>query len=107
MPLLGNQNPEPDATYQEPSTEALRPFSHRKQSQHSNIAIAAMMHESSAFEGLRSQGERDGMKEAPLPHRSVENSLAAPPYSLHQQSNGTGAALTDTPATTAPNSPRM
>ena len=107
MPLLGNHSANTDVADQDVCNEAARLPLPRKQSQHSNMAIAAMMHESSASEVMRYQGDREGSKEPPAPHRNGDNSLAAPSIPFSQHGNGVGPALTDTPATTAPNSPRM
>ena len=107
MPLLGSHTPNTHVADQDVCTEATRPTPSRKQSQHSNIAIAAMMHESSAAEVVRYQGDREALKEPPAPQRNGDNSLAAPSIPFSQHGNGVGPALTDTPATTAPNSPRM
>ena len=107
MPLLVNQTLNTNIADQDVCTEATRPFPARKQSQHSNIAIAAMMHESTASEIMRHHGDRECSKELPAPQRNGDNSLAAPSIPFSHHGNGVGPALTDTPATTAPNSPRM
>lgn len=56
-----------------------------------------------------SQGSRTGVEirdSNSVPTRAPEASLL-PPQQAHKHNNGHGAALTDTPASTAPSSPRM
>ena len=81
----------------------------RRQSQHSVIAKAAIMssYTVAAADDIRASEHAPSSKENVMPHsRGSSASLAAPqPPSKYRSSIGT--ALTDTPATTAPNSPRM
>jgi hypothetical protein len=77
----------------------------RKQSQHSVVAKTAILNQtgSTMFDDGRTPAH---VLETALPARSVNADLntSQPPS---RQFNSLGAALTDTPATTAPNSPRM
>lgn len=112
MPLLGDgrtyASPEIDnesVLTDPPSRASLA----RTQSQHSSIAKTAIFNHrnplssnASTSDGRRSPDEAEVMPQKPLPGRSVAGSLAP------QQPNGKhGAALTDTPATTAPSSPKF
>jgi len=117
MPLLGNgEYREPfllDEQLQEPREPSSQTLPARKQSQHSVTARIAMNNFSmpstdgaqNPDEGLLVKKERDP-KSSALHSHSGENSLAAPSSGV-RQGHSYGAALTDTPMTTAPNSPNM
>lgn len=114
MPLLGNgeyREPLPlDEPLREPKEASSRVLPPRKQSQHSVTARIAMNNYSTpSTEGARTPEEGYLTKKEKDPKSfamSGENNLAAPAGGArHGVSNG--AALTDTPVSTAPNSPTM
>ena len=112
MPLLGHEHPEAslpvhhEAERNEPQPQ-LRIIPARRQSQHSVIAKTAIMSNFSMpnLDGANTPDERGKIRpEKPSSTKTLESNLAAP----HPiQSTGSGACLTDTPLTTAPNSPRV
>ena len=115
MPLLGS------GEYAEPfpikdtapgaKTSPPRIQNQRRQSQHSAIAKTAIMSHFStpSTDGARTPEEAEILKEkeSKMPNtQPSEGSLAAPTTGAKQRLSN-GAALTDTPLTTAPNSPIM
>ncbi len=94
MPLLND----PETVYASSTARSLLP---RKQSQHSDIARSAIMNVATPPADLL---------HAAVGHEMVKSSLAPPPRMANGRASdgdGVGVALTDTPATTAPNSPKM
>ena len=78
-----------------------RPFPPRKQS----LAKTVIMNKvTSLSSDERQNTHKEGNKSLPL--QRMDDRLSAP-HPSPRQNNGNGAALTDTPANTAPNSPRM
>lgn len=78
-----------------------RPLPSRKQS----LAKTVLMNQ---VNGMTSEEKHNKYLEGNrlLPSQRTEDRLSAP-HSSTRQSNGNGAALTDTPSNTAPSSPRM
>lgn len=117
MPLLGNgEYREPfslDEQLQDPRELSSQTLPARKQSQHSVTARIAMNNFSIPIsdgalnpeEGHLVKKERD-LKSSTSHSHSSGNNLTAP-SSGARQGLSYGAALTDTPMTTAPNSPNM
>lgn len=86
-------------------TTSSYPKAIRKQSQHSIVAKTAILNQ--RVSTMSDDGRMpEHVLETALPARSVSAAfnISQPPP---RQFNSLGAALTDTPATTAPNSPRM
>lgn len=112
MPLLGNgdhresnRNERPSDLKDDPSRASLG----RKQSQHSVIAKTAIMSHFStpSTEGARTPEEKEEVNQnRPRATTYPVGSLGAPQNGT-KQGGPPGSALTDTPATTAPNSPIM
>ena len=113
MPLLGHERPHAplpihyEAGQEKTQTQARIPPA-RRQSQHSEIAKTAIM---SNFNGPVSDNannlDEHGSVELGKSSRQASEANLAAPKPAHAQSLGTGACLTDTPATTAPNSPKV
>ena len=114
MPLLGESQATPSPLTVDPldHSAAHTPFS-RKQSQHSGIARTAIMNHhsppsyASSDDGIPALEEIDPtkkFKDRPIPPKTSDGGPSLAPQSYRA---GLGAALTDTPATTAPNSPKM
>ena len=103
MPLLCDEVSEP----QEPAPTLPRPLHSRSQRQHSIVAKTAILSRYSAkmAEEVRNQEPTELVKENSVPVRMANATLTAP--QKPPTGNSLGAALTDTPVTTAPNSPRM
>ena len=81
----------------------------RKQSQHSSIAKTAIMSQLAAphFEATQHSAGMEAAKDskkASSMRKALEDNLVPP---RQGENTGPGAALTDTPASTAPSSPRM
>lgn len=112
MPLLGNgEYREPFALNDQFSEEpGARTIPERKQSQHSITARLAMNKSSLPNTDVPKISEAGHLskneKESKSSGMSGENNLVAP-TSGSRQGLSNGAALTDTPMTTAPNSPNM
>ena len=81
----------------------------RRQSQHSVIAKAAIMssYTAAVSEDTRASEHAPPIKENIMPHSRGSSASLAAPYPPSKYRSSIGTALTDTPATTAPNSPRM
>ena len=112
MPLLGHRNPDAPLpvyhdTQQEKSQAQPRIIPARRQSQHSVIAKTAIMSKFTIppnLDGESTSEERGtASSDKPLTVKPSETNLAAP-QPAHSASSG--ACLTDTPLTTAQNSPR-
>lgn len=112
MPLLGNgeyREPFPlnDQNLEDPDAQIIP---ERKQSQHSITARLAMNKSSLPITDVPKVSEQGHIaksaKESKSSAMSGENNLVAP-TSGARQGYSNGAALTDTPMTTAPNSPNM
>ena len=114
MPLLGN------GEYKEPCDieKSLEQNGHvrratlpgRRQSQHSGIAKTAIMGQFAIpnSDGARTpEEERSTKVEASIGMKPASNTLSAPQHDGTKHSRAIGVALSDTPATTAPNSPIM
>ena len=80
----------------------------RRQSQHSGIAKSAIMSQVTPnSEGATTPQEENFAKDgAMVEMRPARNSLSAPPNDA-KNGHSISGALSDTPATTAPNSPTM
>ena len=107
MPLLCDEVSEPQAMQKEPAPALPRPIHNQSQRQHSVVAKTAILSRYStkmAEEG-RNHEPTELVKENSVPVRMANATLTAP--QKPPKGNSLGAALTDTPATTAPNSPRM
>lgn len=112
MPLLGHEHSDAslpvhhEAEPNKPQPQA-RVTPARPQSQHSIIAKTAIMSNFTIpnLDGANTPDERGKVElEKPSSAKTLESNLAAP---QPVQSSGSGACLTDTPLTTAPNSPRV
>ena len=113
MPLLGN------GEYREPNTKEIgalsingllkKPLPARRQSQHSGIAKSAMSHRSPpSSEASKLPEEREEIRERRLDRIAQPNDNLSPaPMGTKQDGMDNAPALSDTPATTAPNSPIM
>lgn len=111
MPLLcdedtktkGQAGPHEDFFTASPHPKPLR-----KQSQHSVIAKTAILNQrgSAMSEDGRTPEHAERSEGAVMPGR-IANAALKTAHPPPRQFNSLGAALTDTPATTAPNSPRM
>ena len=106
MPLLGDEGSDSPTTYYVTDSPPRDP-SARRQSQHSNIAKSAIMsHFAAPMQPLSSTGNNgeiprhDIMRDKVALLKSSEDNLTTP-----RMTNG--AALTDTPSTTAANSPKI
>lgn len=117
MPLLGNGEYREPVPFNDRLSEAKdiapRNPPHRRQSQHSVFAKTAIMSHFStpSTDGARTPDEIESLKEKEkfngAFYASVSgNNLAAPQIGAKQGSTN-GSALTDTPITTAPNSPTI
>lgn len=112
MPLLGS------GEYREPREieKSLDTNSHarratlpgRRQSQHSGIAKSAIIGQATpnADGASKSDDERSPKDDGLVGMRAASNSLSAPQNSM-RNGRSNGSTLSDTPATTAPNSPIM
>ena len=113
MPLLGNgEYVEPVAVHDIRKGSPPRKQNPRRQSQHSAMAKSAIMGQLStpSSDGARTPEEAEVFKEKeakPIATQHAESSLTTAPRSGPRQNFANGAALTDTPLTTAPNSPIM
>ena len=113
MPLLGNgEYVEPVPVQDRRKGSPPRKQNPRRQSQHSAIAKSAIMSQLStpSSDGARTPEEIEVLKEKevrPPGQQPAEGSLTTAPRSGAKQNFANGAALTDTPLTTAPNSPIM
>ena len=115
MPLLGSGEYRDILPLEQLSgVKEVEPFPQRpprRQSQHSTIAKTAIMSHLStpSTDGARTPEDHEAIKERESHSGTTQpstGSLAAPTNTVkHSLSNG--AALTDTPMTTAPNSPIM
>lgn len=117
MPLLGNGEYREPLPFSETLTDSkelgLRTLLPRKQSQHSATARIAMNNMSNPAgdgantpeEGCQAQKEPDQSSKSPSLY-GLDGNLAAPSSSIRGGLSN-GVALTDTPLTTAPNSPTM
>lgn len=107
MPLLCPEDT-PFHAMQQESVLGL-PRNPPSQSQHSVIAKSAILsHYTIAMpESVRALGPPEVAKETTMPTPRLPGASLAAPYITPKQGNSMGTALTDTPATTAPNSPRM
>ena len=111
MPLLGNGEYREPMAFEDSATEAKS--TRRRQSQHSIIAKNAIMSHFStpSTDGARTPEDAEIVKEKA--HKSYgipvfENNLGVEPHANGvKQGAADGTALTDTPMTTAPNSPEM
>ena len=114
MPLLGN------GEYKEPCNieNPLETDCHvrhatlpsRRQSQHSGVAKTAIMGQFATpnTDAFRATEEERSTKDEPLKGmRPASNTLSAPQNDAIKIGRAFGVALSDTPATTAPNSPIM
>lgn len=113
MPLLGSgEYVDPVSIHDTRKGSPTRKQTPRRQSQHSAMAKSAIMGQLStpSSDGARTPEETEVFKEkevkliAPQP---AEGGLTTAPRSCPKQNFANGAALTDTPLTTAPNSPIM
>lgn len=118
MPLLANEETNPTQPAQCPAhatSSSPLPTRHStnagKQSQHSVIAKSAIMSQfvTPPTNGVHNQLEMEGKKEKDNELSSSRISANSPslPFKGSMQSSEHGAALTDTPSSTAPNSPKM
>lgn len=113
MPLLGNgEYVEPVQLHDSRKGSPPRKQTARRQSQHSAMAKSAIMGQLStpSSDGARTPEEMEVFKERevkPIGTQPAEGSLTTAPRSGPKQNFANGAALTDTPLTTAPNSPIM
>ncbi|MCJ1307197.1 hypothetical protein MMC25_000843 [Agyrium rufum] len=82
-----------------------RPPPHRRQSQHSIVAKSALLN-LTALQATNATSREDdaAVRDTTIPRPALGGSLK---WALSQHNNGVGAALTDTPLSTAPNSPKM
>lgn len=115
MPLLGSHLIQLPLSAENPTTASSssrpppRPSSAGSQSQHSAVAKSAIMshlanHNSN---GVHNQIEKDGRNDTEEQKaRNAANTLALPSKG-EMPISALGAALTDTPVSTAPNSPKM
>lgn len=109
MPLLGDQRSErSEKLSQSAHSPPLLPTT-RSQSQHSNIAKTAM---SSQLAGPQSEPSPGSPAEEPIsyskePSCGVFDHSSLPASEVPKQKPCHGSALTDTPASTAPSSPKM
>ena len=114
MPLLGN------GTYIEPSDfehasnptrhDGRMPLPSRQQSQHSVVAKNTILSQcmTPASDGARTpENETNGKDETLSGVQSESKTLSAPQKDASTGGRSRGAALSDTPHTTAPNSPVM
>ena len=117
MPLLCEDPLDPPFAFyassqpEKPAAEhvSTRGPSDRKQSQHSVFAKAVILNQYAApplgvvkdSKGLKDKKENMAPLKAPVESTAKASQL------IPKHGNGVGTALTDTPATTAPNSPRM
>ena len=116
MPLLGHERPlAPLPVHHEAEQEKSQPQPRtgpaRRQSQHSVIAKTAIMSNINLphFDGLHHPLEHGAIWQEKPSKQAFDAYLTAPePKTAPTQSSslGVGACLTDTPATTAPNSPK-
>ena len=113
MPLLGSgEYVEPVQVHDSRKGSPPRKQNARRQSQHSAMAKSAIMGQLSTpnSDGARTPEEMEVSKEKevkPVGPQFAEGSLIPAPRSGPKQNFSNGAALTDTPLTTAPNSPIM
>lgn len=115
MPLLGNGEYREPVPFNDRLSEAkeISPHipPHRKQSQHSVFAKTAIMSHFStpSSDGARTPDENELLKEKEKVNKAfgapVSGSSLAAPQQGSKQGGTNGSALTDTPLTTAPNSP--
>lgn len=116
MPLLCEDLTDPPFNFytsqpEKPLAEHVSPCAppDRKQSQHSVFAKAAILKQFAAapsevtHDPKGPQGDKENMASLKAPPESTVKASQLTP----KHGNGVGTALTDTPATTAPNSPRM
>ena len=106
MPLLGDRIDSSQAQDHDSSPAAPA----HKQSQHSGIAKTAIYNHqhppssnASTSEGRHSPDDSDMVQDRIPPTKPLANGSLAPQQANHKH----GGALTDTPATTAPNSPKI
>lgn len=112
MPLLGHEHPDVPlpihaGAEQEkpPPVDRIAPA--RRQSQHSMIAKTAIMSNFALPDGANIPDERGTVWPDKSSFAKTSEANLSAPQPVHKQSAGIGACLTDTPATTAPNSPRV
>ena len=118
MPLLGDESPgnpilnhvpypvQPGQGFSGPGPTQALPV--RKQSQHSFIAKTAILNHfypSPSDDSLEHESH-ETMGQNSSPPKASENT-PKPPQTVPKYGGSLGAALTDTPTTTAPNSPKM
>lgn len=116
MPLLCEDPLDPPFAFhasqpEKPAAEhvSIRAPSNRKQSQHSVFAKAAILNQFAAppLEGVEDSKSLKDKKENMASLKTPPESTVKASQLTSKHGNGAGTALTDTPATTAPNSPRM
>ena len=112
MPLLCDEATTFTKVQQDPVPGSPRVHSVRRQSQHSTIAKTAILSSCAKTMPEFTKGSEpvEGMKENGVPAKVRNGTLGVTQQNPKQSSMSmalNGAALTDTPATTAPNSPRM
>ena len=102
MPLLSD----PETVSSSATTRAPQTRKQSQQSQHSEIAKTAIMNVATpAADGWQALEKIDLGKSSLAPPSRAANGRACDGEAGDK--DGVGAALTDTPASTAPNSPRM
>ena len=113
MPLLGNgtyidplENDHPNPTRHEGRV----PLPGRRQSQHSGVAKTAILGQfmTPTSDGARTpESEKSSKEDVPPGTRNSSKSLSASQKDASAALRSVGAALSDTPVATAPNSPIM